>query len=275
MQEHQYDISGIIVFWSLQPTAYNAVKAALEGLGYGDCVPNPRTDQSALQHAIKGVCGTKNKTIVSRKQPKRNGVELVEIERDAVHNSYTTSFGAKVVHGRVKADYGFADEDRLTDEYTRSKAVLTSAAMSQALVAVLEKLDGMRGFDKAGVHYVPEHALDAWKRVAESIEGCHEGNRVTCIRAAMDAGTARAITHASTKEVQEQAAQLLEDVSKGTLSDGQLQVRAERAQALVARVDLYSDIISDTLDGLKNVAKLVQGAAAAVMQDFAQAGVCV
>ena len=79
-------------------------------MGYADCVPNPRTDQSALENSIKAVYGTKNKAVVSRKQPKRNGVELVNIERSTVRNGYVTNFGAKVVGGRVKADYGFANE---------------------------------------------------------------------------------------------------------------------------------------------------------------------
>ena len=79
-------------------------------MGYADCVPNPRTDQSALENSIRAVYGTKNKTIVSRKQPKRNGVELVNIERSTQRNGYVTNFGAKVLGSRVKADYGFANE---------------------------------------------------------------------------------------------------------------------------------------------------------------------
>ena len=110
MIESQYDISGAITFWSLKPTSYQAVREVFGNLGYGGCVPNPRTDQSALENSIKTVCGTKNKTIQSRKKPRTNGVELVEIDRDTVRNSYITSFGAKVVEGRVKADYGYADE---------------------------------------------------------------------------------------------------------------------------------------------------------------------
>ena len=110
MIEREYDISGAIVFWSLQPTPYQAIREVFEGMGYADCVPNPRTDQSALENSIRAVYGTKNKTIVSRKQPKRNGVELVNIERSTQRNGYVTNFGAKVLGSRVKADYGYADE---------------------------------------------------------------------------------------------------------------------------------------------------------------------
>ena len=66
----------------------------------------PRTDISALEHSIKEVYGTKNRAVVSRKHPKHHGVELVDIERNPDRNHYTTNFGAKVVSGRVKADYG-------------------------------------------------------------------------------------------------------------------------------------------------------------------------
>jgi hypothetical protein len=274
MLEQQYDISGAIVFWSLQPTPYQAVKDIFDRLGLSGCVPNPRTDQSALEHSIKAVCGTKNKAVMSRKRPKRNGVELVAITRNELRNDYITSFGAKVVEGRVKTDYGYADEYRLTEEYLASKALLTTTAVGMALAAAVAKYDGMKGFAKPGVFYIPEHHLQDWQHLCSLIEGAQEGNATTAIRAAMDEGTARAIRDNLSKEVQEQAAKLLDDVSKGTLNDTQLHVRAEQAAALVDRVNLYSSILGEALGGLKNVALVAQSAAgAAAMQDFAQSGV--
>ena len=144
------------------------MREASAAAGYADCVLNPRTDQSALENSIKAVYGMKNKAVVSRKQPRRNGVELVNIERDAVRNGYVTNFGAKVVNGRVKADYGFANEFALTEESLRQKAKLTSTVVGQALVAVLAKMDGMTGL-KPRVFYIPEHprTLDprpVWRR---------------------------------------------------------------------------------------------------------------
>jgi hypothetical protein len=276
MTEQEYDISGAIVFWSLQPTPYQAIREVFEATGYADCVPNPRTDQSALENSIKAVYGTKNKAVVSRKQPKRNGVELVNIERSTERNGYVTNFGAKVVNSQVKADCGYADEYRLTEEFLRQKAKLTSTAVGQSLVAVLEKMDGMTGL-KTGVYYLPEHHLKHWKELAERVEGCQEGNKITTARVAMDEGTARTIRDTLTREVQEKAAKLLDDVSKGTLNDTQLQLRARQAQELVGRVNLYSSILNEGLEGLKSVAQLANGAAmAAVMQDFAasEIGVC-
>ena len=275
MIEKEYDISGAIVFWSLQPTPYQAIREVFERMGYADCVPNPRTDQSALENSIRAVYGTRNKTIVSRKQPKRNGVELVNIERSTQRNGYVTNFGARVLGSRVKADYGFADECALTEEFLKLKARLTTTAVGQALVAVLEKMDGMTGL-KPGVYYIPEHHLKRWKELAELVEGCQEGNKITTARVAMDEGTARTIRDTLTHEVQEKAAKLLDDVSKGTLNDTQLQSRAKEAQALVDRVTLYSSILNEGLEGLKSVAQLANGAAAAaVMQDFAAGiGMC-
>ena len=74
----------------------------------------------------------------------------------------------------------------------------------------------------------------------------------------MDEGTARAIRDALTKEVQEEAAQAPGRRHKGTLNDTQLQVRAERSQALVDRVNLYTAILNEGLEGLKNVAQAGQ-----------------
>ena len=275
MIERQTDISGAMVFWTLQPTPLQAIKEVLEYAGFGGCVPNPRTDQSALHNSIKDVYGTKDKVIVSHKKPKRNGVELVDIQRDVAVNSYVTNFCAKVVDDVVKTEYGYADDYKLTEEFLKHKAVLTSGAVGQALAAVIAKMDGMKGFDRSGVYYVPEHWLARWKEIATAVEGCREGNRITTVRTVMDADAARAIRDVLTKEVQEQASQLLDDVSKGTLNENRLNVRAQQAQELVCRIDLYSNILGEGLEGLKNVAMLAKSAAAAaVMQDFASAGVC-
>jgi predicted DNA-binding protein (UPF0251 family) len=200
---------------------------------------------------------------------------LVNIERSTQRNGYVTNFGARVLGSRVKADYGFADECALTEEFLKLKARLTTTAVGQALVAVLEKMDGMTGL-KPGVYYIPEHHLKRWKELAELVEGCQEGNKITTARVAMDEGTARTIRDTLTHEVQEKAAKLLDDVSKGTLNDTQLQSRAKEAQALVDRVTLYSSILNEGLEGLKSVAQLANGAAAAaVMQDFAAGiGMC-
>jgi hypothetical protein len=248
-----------------------AVKDLFGRLGFADCVPNPRTDISALEHSIKEVYGTKNKAVVSRKQPKRNGVELVNIERSPVRNGYVTNFGAKVIGGRVKADYGYADEFKLTEAYLAQKAKLTSSAMGQSLVKALVKLDAMMDLKPSGgVYYLPENHLPTWRRLAEGVEQCQEGNVISTIRAAMDEGTARAVRDALTKQVQAEATKLVDDVSKGTLSADGIRRRAEQAQALIERVDLYSAILDDGLTGLKNVAALAkQTAMAYVMQDMA------
>ena len=274
--EHEYDVSGAITFYKCQPTPYEVFRQAMDVVGYGHCVPNPRTDQSALTNAVKEVHGGRNKKIIGRKQPKKNGVELVDIERDTVHNGYTTSFGAKVVQGRVVTDYGYADQYRLTEEFLKSKAVLTSGAVGATLAAILDKMDCVHGFDDPRVRYVPEHWLGAWRQIGDVLTECSPGSRITIVRAAMDAHACAMIRDILTKEVKEQAAKLLDDVSKGTLSDDQLHSRAERAQELVDRVNLYSTILDEGLEGLKNVAKLACGAAAAAaMQDFAGMGVAV
>ena len=144
-----------------------------------------------------------------------------------------------MINGSVKADYGCADEYRLTEAYLKQKAKLTSAALGQALVKVLAKLDAMMDLKPSGgVYYVPEHHLGAWRRLAEGVEQCQKGNVISTIRAAMDEGTARAVRDALTKQVQEEATKLVEDVSKGTLSGDGVRRRAEQAQTLIERVDL-------------------------------------
>jgi hypothetical protein len=276
MNEQTGKISGAITYWVLEPTPYDAARAVFEDMGYGKCMPNPRTDHSALTNSIKEVYGTKNRVIVSRKKSKQNGVELVDIGRETDHNSYQTHFGAKVVGGyngtpgQVRTDYGYANDDLLTEQFLKSKAMLTASALSNALAAVLAIMDQAKGVGKAGIFYVPEDSLDAWKALAKRIEGCSSGNRITTWRAVMDEEAVDTINAALTKEVLAKSNQLLEDIHRGTLKDEQLESRREQAEALMSKVDRYADILGLSQAGLKEVVGLVQSAAAAaIMQDFA------
>ena len=125
------------------------------------------------------------------------------------------------------------------------------------------------------MYYIPEHHLKRWKELAERVEGCQEGNKITTARAAMDEGTARTIRDTLTREVHEKAAKLVDDVSKGTLNDTQLQTPGRAGPSPGgAGGSLQSSILNEGLEGLKSVAQLANGAAAAaVMQDFAASGI--
>ena len=88
----------------------------------------------------------------------------------------------------------------------------------------------------------------------------------------MDEGTARAVRDALTRQVQEEATKLVEDVSKGTLGADGIRRRAEQAQTLIERRGPLQCDPRRRLDRLKNVAALAkQTAMAYVMQDMAGA----
>jgi len=90
---------GVITFWNPEPTGVQALWDALNGCGFGDCTPNPRSDRSALESAVKDTYGSKNRIIQPRKKPTKHGIELVDVERNEDRNYYTTNFGAKVQDG--------------------------------------------------------------------------------------------------------------------------------------------------------------------------------
>lgn len=110
--------------------------------------------------------------------------------------------------------------------------------------------------------------------MARWVEEYPEGNQITAAPVEMNAGTARIMRDTLIKEIQQKAAEVLDDMSKGMLNDTQLQLQlqAKQAQELVDRINLYSSIFNEGLEGFKSVAQLANGAAA-VMQDFAVAGI--
>ena len=188
---------------------------------------------------------------VPRKKSRINGVELVAVERDTVHNSYTTSFGARVVGKRVQSDYGYADDYTLTDEFLKSKAVLTSTAMGNALKAVIDRLRRADGLRRPGIdHTSPRIACGSGSRWPAAIDGAIDaGNqRSRAIGWRSDANTAKAVQAGAGggSHGRGETAGLDGTLNEGHLDDAAgAHVRAERAQALLDKIEVHPAILSD------------------------------
>ena len=131
MIARNFGVSGAQVGYKVDPTPYNAFKTVLIEEGFGAYVPNPRSDHSALVSVTAKVAG-KDCKVIPRKKSKVNGVEVVRVDKHEHYaNDYATELHTKVVGTSVHTDNG--KDDRMTEEFRRTKAVLTSGAVGSAL----------------------------------------------------------------------------------------------------------------------------------------------
>ena len=136
-------MSGAIVFWSLQPTPYQALLEALETKGYGRVCPTcGRISPPWRMPSSPTMARRTRPSSAARAQAERRGVgrDRAGHAAERLHHQLRRQGGRRP----VKADFGYADECKLTEEFLKLKARLTTSAVSQALAAVLERMDGMR-----------------------------------------------------------------------------------------------------------------------------------
>ena len=277
--QRSFPVSGGKVGFKVDPTPFQSFKTVLEEEGFGKYVPNPRTDHSALVAVTRQAAG-KDCKVIPRKKPKVNGVEVVKVDKhETLSNEYTTEMHTKVFNNRIHTDYGH--DGKLTEEFLKTKAVLTAGAIGKALKEILcEELHGLTDFDSRRI-YVPEVYMPQWNALAARLFGRYddEGNLVAegicggtyvVDKVEINAATIRQIKTALESRINEQAVGILMDVSKGTLNKDQLAKRAEKGQDLLAEVKLYSEVLQETLEGLQKTAESVTGmAAAAAFADLA------
>ena len=165
----EFPVSGGKVGFRVDPTPYDAFKTALEDEGFAKHCPNPRTDHSALV-AVTGKAAGKDCKVVPRKKPKVNGVEVVRVDKhEHSANDYSTEMHTKVVGKAVYTDYG--RDYTLTEEFLKTKAVLTAGAITKALKSILcDELHGLPDFDSRRI-YVPEASLPRWNELAARLFG--------------------------------------------------------------------------------------------------------
>lgn len=144
--------SGAICFWNLSAVDKAALSDRFSLIGLERYAPKERTDASALHQACLEYAGKRDTAIEKHKHPGKNGVSVVNIERDEDSVYFTTSFGAKVVDGRVVTSKGYANQNRLQELFTQHKGVVTGAALGKSLVEiVLARLSGVTLKESGGV----------------------------------------------------------------------------------------------------------------------------
>lgn len=270
-------VNGAVVYWSTGPTQAELLAANLRLLGLEDFIPNPRTDRSALQNAIKDYAKSlgqekhRDRLIQGHRKPE-DGLELVDVDLGESENSYSLAFSAKATEtGRVEVIRGNADRYELQSRFDTYKSMLTGASVSKTLVDVLVKLRGTALRPSGGVYWIPERSVEAWTEVAKTVEQCaveKDDNRIYLLRTIMDHSMVRAVKDAIVNEVSTAAGRIATEIASGELGEDAMETRKVMAGQLRDKVKEYEGILGEMLEGLSSVVDSVEQSALVVALSF-------
>ena len=130
MIEREYDISGAIVFWSLQPTPYQALLEVLQAKGYGACMPNVQ-DGSVRPGELPSRPATARRTRPSSAASSPSRTAWSWWRSSGTRSGTTTprTSAPRWWAGAVKADYGLRRRVQAHRGVPEAQGRLTTSAV--------------------------------------------------------------------------------------------------------------------------------------------------
>jgi len=260
VERDQIPVSGCMNHWTLVPVDRAAVQDALERLGFEGFLPPEQGDTAALKAALAELKG-KDRIVDSLKNPKKDGVEVVAVEKDHTANYRTQDYRCKVVDGVVVVAGGyFSDQEKLQAEFNKHKALATKNGLSGCLQQIAASLKAVTLWP--GSYWVPESGLRVWERVVEEFRLLDKEIKFKLVRVQTDdLETVQAIRDALVQKVGRKAAEIRAEVEEKNLGQEGLERRAGEAQNLRELVDEYRQILGDWAATLADVIHAAEEAA--------------
>mgnify|MGYP001559326383 CR=1 FL=1 len=268
---------GAMTFWTAGITVRDALFVQLDALGLAQFMPPVRSDADCLKSAMRDYCNLAkeenskdympDRLVQSLKKPKKNGFQVLDIERREDDNEYCKNFGCKVdADGTVVVTRGYADDYAIQQFYQRHKRLVTGGAVSSTLASIAK--DHLGGaMLKSGLYWIPEDNRHNWSEASKAFStAAVDGDTdVTELRYLMDEAGVNAIKDAIIDEVVVASAKLQDEIAAGSLGKGALTTRQFAAAALHARVSKYEAILGEALTALHESVRVAEEAAASAI----------
>lgn len=272
--ETSVEAVGCIVYWNCLATDRESLSDGLDGLDMGHLLPNKRTPESALFHALKAFTpsGKRSDFIVEPlKSRGDNGYEVVEVKRGVSSNDYTPAFSASIdkASGVVRViegswEYSDINGVNLQILYDKFRNTLSGSSVGACLVDVCQYLKGTSLRPSGGIYWLPEDVIDKWDEVSSVVFDASVSpdgdSSVYRLRTVLDENAASAVIDAITAEVTTQSDEILDGI--GELGERALRTREDRSRELKKKVEHYEQMLGESLDKLKSVCDIATKSAA-------------
>ena len=167
-------------------------------------MPPVRSDADCLKSAMRDYCNLAkeenskdympDRLVQSLKKPKKNGFQVLDIERREDDNEYCKNFGCKVdADGTVVVTRGYADDYAIQQFYQRHKRLVTGGAVSSTLASIAK--DHLGGaMLKSGLYWIPEDNRHNWSEASKAFR-LRLSTAIRRDRAAVSHGRSRGQRH--------------------------------------------------------------------------------
>lgn len=234
--------AGVITYWRLSNTHIDA-HGLIGGLARHDIdehapsLPSPRTAKR------RAVSKFRAGDLFVRSGPA--GATLL-VEQDGDEFTVTASATLNAI-GQIQVE---CDDDELrdaiADAYTDAFNSLDSRDISTWLLREAVECDALSLRDTGGVYFVPGHAVERWHKIADVLRE-NSTCRVHTIPAMRTDDAVASILDALTEECEAFSAAMDEALSDEDLGARAMRTRADKADALLAKLTRYEGLLGDRM----------------------------
>lgn len=252
MPELTSDVSGGIVFWRLSGAVdYDDLEAAWHGAGLdAGLLPAPVARSVALKRTMKTFA---DRSILVR--PLKGDVEgFILVHESYVDGKPQYQNGLTVTldaHGAPVLDPFDPDTARQVEAtFAHHLTALTQQDISGWLVDLIRGVQAVRLRDTGGLYFVPRTHLDLWRGYVGAIRAASHCKLFEIPALHSDEAVA-AVLDAVTREAEEAAGELEEELADKELSRRALGSRGRKIEALEHKLATYEELLGVKLDALR------------------------
>lgn len=240
--------AGYIAYWRLSSDSINGSQLlnALARRDIDENAPGMPTPRVALRRAMQKQAGG---SLFVRKGP--NGSILL-VEQDG--DEFETFANAELNIGGqpvVTCPGSAALEEDVRDQYWAELDTLASTDISSWLIREAAACDALSLRDTGGVYFIPAHKMERWEKLCAAL---HETTkcRVHNIPAMHTDNAVGAILDALTEECAQFSQEMDAAMGDETLGARALRGRANKADAMIAKLQRYEDILGDKMSKISD-----------------------
>jgi hypothetical protein len=252
------DAAGAIVWWRLSGTVnHEILKAAWVAAGLDeDELLSPPSGADALRAAVNG---QRARHVLARPLPTGDGWAIVRESADAAANDLAWATGLKVLRDEADAlrfepaDHPAAEQ--IATDYAAALQAHASGTFGAWLAVQARRLGAVGLRESGGVYFLPRDVTAAWAQRTAVLKGISSHVFAT-VPAMRTEDAVSAVLDALEQEAGGEAAELEAEVMAGGMSPRKLSGRAEKAEAMLAKVERYGRTLGAAMPAL--VARLEQ-----------------
>jgi hypothetical protein len=252
----------------------------MDAIGIAECPPPYSVGESLKRamadygraHRKKLLDGFENRTnttleVKRHEKAEEDGYEVVAVEHGKDRNDYSRLFGMRV-NGTERPETVFGwgvleYEYEIADSYRQNRVTVSASAVGQMLVKAVQQLHGTCVRSVGGVYYLPDGAVDDWRKLCEAVEE-PDGTQITWYEIRLNSSSMRAIGEAITNELTTASQSALNDVSSGKLGKRALENRETEMNTYRQKMREYEGILQSPLDDVRKSLEKTETAIALV-----------